>query len=185
MRKAFTSIIAIGALAILCTFTSCEPEPCELVSCAQGGICDEGSCICQIGFEGIYCETEARKKFIDNGIYQVNENGTLQPEAQYNTNIVAGPESNEVFLKNVRNGQFDGYDVLANVALDTIWIPLQNTGNGYRIEGRGIITETNPVGTHYYDDAIIKLTYRVTNLSDNSVDQYGTNGSQPSDWSKN
>lgn len=186
MKKTLYPILSVLGLVLVCFFTSCaEKEPCELVSCAYGGICDEGACICQVGYEGVLCETVARDKFIVNGIYQVNENGTLSEIAQYNTNIIEGPNVNEILLQNVRGNLFDGYDVLATVIQDTMFVAPQNTGNGYQIEGKGIITDKQEVGRHYYQDAIIDFTYKVTNLTSMAVDEYGTNGSQPSNWNKN
>ena len=181
MKRAFYSIFAICGFAMLSMLTSCEEEPCDLVNCAYSGICDAGNCICQVGYEGIHCETIARDKFVDNGIYSVNEDGTLSPQAQYTTSIEEGPQVNQVLLKNFRN---KGFIVTATVSHDTMWIAPQDHG-GYRIEGMGIITGKNPVGRHYYQDAVINITYKTTNLTSMAVDEYGTNGSQPSDWNKN
>ncbi len=183
MKKVIYSTIGIFALLVLSFFTSCKQEPCELVNCAYSGVCDEGSCICQVGYEGIHCETIARDKFIDNGIYSVNEDGTLSPQAQYTTTIEAGPLVNQIRLKNFRN--FFTEDIIASVSHDTMWIAPQTFSNGYKVEGMGIITGKNPVGRHYYQDAIINISYKVTNIMTNAVDEYGSNGSQPSDWNKN
>lgn len=186
MIKSLYSFLSVFSFIALFFLSGCaEKDPCELVSCAYGGICDEGACICQVGYEGLHCETVARDKFLVNGIYQVNEDGTLSPVAQYNTNIVKGDAINEIKLQNVRGGLFDDYEVIATVIQDSMWIAPQNTGNGYQIEGKGIIIGKQEVGRHYYQDAIIALTYKVTNLTSSAVDEFGTNGSQPSNWNKN
>lgn len=185
MKKTFYLFLMIMGAVGLSFLTSCEPKPCELVNCAYGGVCDEGACICQVGYEGIHCETVARDKFIDNGIYQVNEDGSLSAQAQYSTTVLPGDNPNEIKILNVRNTLLDDYVVIATVSHDTMWIAPQNTPNGYQIEGRGVITGKQNIGRHYYFDAIIDLTYKVTNLSDNSVDEFGTNGTQPSNWNKN
>ena len=80
---------------------------------------------------------------------------------------------------------FKNDDIIATVSHDTIWIAPQSFSNGYKVEGIGYITGKNPIGRHYYQDAIIKFYYKVTNLTTNAVDEYGSNGSQPSDWNKN
>lgn len=182
MKKSLYSILSICALVVMSFFNSCKPEPCEEVNCAYSGICDAGACICQVGYEGIHCETIARDKFIDNGIYSVNEDGTLSPQAQYTTTIEPGDVVNQVRLKNFRN--FFTEDVIATVSHDTIWIAPQTFANGYSVEGMGIITGKNPIGRHYYQDAVISFYYKVTNPN-NGVDEYGSNGSQPFDWNKN
>jgi len=184
MKKAFYSTFAICAFVFLGMLTSCEEkDPCDLVNCAYSGICDAGRCICQVGYEGIHCETIARDKFTDNGIFNVNEDGSLSPQAQFNATIEEGPQVNQILLKNFRNL---GFIVTATVSHDTLWIAPQDHG-GYRIEGMGIITGKNPVGRHYYQDAVINITYKTTDLTSGAIDKYGTTGSgtEPSEWNKN
>lgn len=46
--------------AFLTVFTSCEkddPDPCENVTCLNGGVCVNGSCDCPDGYSGLQCET--------------------------------------------------------------------------------------------------------------------------------
>ena len=43
--------------------TSCA-DPCKDVSCSDNGACDEGTCLCEAGYEGTSCETESRAKFL-------------------------------------------------------------------------------------------------------------------------
>lgn len=43
--------------------TSCS-DPCKDISCNEVGTCDDGTCICDTGYEGANCETESREKFI-------------------------------------------------------------------------------------------------------------------------
>ncbi len=184
MKNPFYSLFIILSLAVVSMSTSCKPEPCAKVNCAYSGVCDAGACICQVGYEGIHCETIARDKFIDNGIYSVNEDGTLSPQAQYTATIEPGNQVNEVRIKNFLN-VFKNEDVIATVSHDTIWIAPQTFNNGYRVEGIGYITGKNPIGRHYYQDAVIKFYYKVTDITTGAVDEYGSNGSQPSDWNKN
>ena len=52
--------------------TSCkEDDPCEGVSCLNGGTCDNGTCDCDAGYEGTDCGTQMRTKFI--ATYSVTE----------------------------------------------------------------------------------------------------------------
>lgn len=187
MKKTTYSVLSILSLVFLSFFTSCTPEACDLVNCAYGGVCDEGNCICPVGYEGIHCETIARDKFIDNGIYSVNEDGSLSEKGQYTATIEPGDKVNEVRIKNFLN-IFKNDDVIASVSHDTIWIAPQ-TINGYTVEGTGYITGKNPIGRHYYQDAIITFYYTKTDVSggpnDGAVDHFGSNGTPPSDWNKN
>ena len=43
-------------MTALC-FTSCEEDLCEGVMCNNDGYCEEGDCICPVGFGGVDCST--------------------------------------------------------------------------------------------------------------------------------
>ncbi len=49
------SVIAAIGLAIL-SQTSCIEDPCESSLCKNGGICDQGNCLCPEGYTGIRCD---------------------------------------------------------------------------------------------------------------------------------
>ncbi len=183
MKKTIYSFLSIITLIVLSFFTSCRPEACDKVNCAYTGVCVDGECICPVGYEGIYCETISRDKFIDNGIYSVNEDGSLSPKAQYTATMEEGARINEVRLKNFLN-IFKNDDIIATVSHDTIWINPQ-TIDGDRIEGIGYISGKNPIGRHYFQDAVIRFFYTRTTISTGAVDHFGSNGAQPSDWNKN
>lgn len=48
-------------------FFACS-DPCEDVSCQNGGACDDGTCICEDGYSGTNCETENRAGLIGTWI---------------------------------------------------------------------------------------------------------------------
>ncbi len=185
MKKISSSLSILFFLALTFGFASCKEDLCDKKNCAYSGVCDQGNCICQVGYEGLNCEIIAREKFVDGGVYRVNETGTITPQAIYTAIIANGARINEVRLKNLRNGVLMGGEVIGTVSHDTIQIARQIV-NGFEIEGFGIISGKNPVdGGNLYQDASIQLTYKTTRLSDNTVDYYGTNGSSPSEWNKN
>jgi hypothetical protein len=176
-----TSLIFVG-VAFMSTMFSCKVEPCKDVVCANSGTCNNGICACQVGYEGMHCETTMRDKFL--GTFQVQEDGTLSPAALYTAYIEPGAVVNEVKIRNMQNGFTD--PVVAIVKADTITIARQTVKHGtfdYTIEGQGFIKGTNPLDQHYYQHATVTLNYVVTdNL--NQVNYYGSNGSLPSGWSK-
>lgn len=52
-------------------FSSCTEDPCEGVSCLNGGMCSNGTCECDAGYEGLDCGTQMRTKML--GTYSVTE----------------------------------------------------------------------------------------------------------------
>ena len=78
----------------ICFISSCnflESEPCNFVICENGGICDQGECVCLTGFEGADCSILTRSKFLNS--YRViitDKNKTYQPA---DTEIIADPDN--------------------------------------------------------------------------------------------
>jgi hypothetical protein len=161
-------------------FHACKKDKCDQVSCAFGGVCKDGSCLCQTGYEGEHCETITRDKF--KGIWNVNEDGTLSPAAQYTTSIENGPAINQVIIKDFQNF-YHAETVLGIAYKDTLTIPLQYFSDGSSVEGWATIVDTNPLNQHYYQHAVMTMYYKVTN-SMGSVNEYGTGGAGPSIYSK-
>lgn len=177
--------IIITSLATMLVFTAvlfnaCKPDKCEQVSCAYGGTCKDGNCLCQVGYEGEHCETITRDKF--KGQWNVNEDGTLTPPAQYTTSIENGPVINQVVIKNFEN-YFKSQDVIGIAYKDTLTIPSQTMADGSVISGWATITDTNPLNQHYYQHAVMTMVYKIVTPA-GQVFEYGTGGSGPSLWAK-
>lgn len=61
--KNLRSLLTIGSLMFGMFMISCT-DPCKDVTCSNGGVCDEGDCVCATGYEGTDCATEMRTKFV-------------------------------------------------------------------------------------------------------------------------
>lgn len=179
MKTLVFSALATLTLFLSVLYTGCEPDKCKNVTCAYAGVCKDGNCICQTGYEGLHCETIMRDKF--KGIWNVNEDGTLTGAAQYTVSIEDGPKINEVVIKNFQNTFTE--NVLAVVYRDTLTIPSQTFSNGNTVSGWATITGTNQLNQHYYQHAICAFYYKVTN-NIGQTNEYGTGGAGPSQWSK-
>ncbi len=179
MNKIIVTTLAVFGLFAIITINACKQDKCKHVSCAYASICKEGKCICNVGYEGVQCETVSRDKF--KGIWDINEDGTLSSAAQYSVSIENGAKVNEVVIKNFQNNFVT--NVVGIVYRDTLTIPIATYGN-YTVEGKATIIDTDPLNQHYYQHAVMNVTYKVKNNTTLNVDEYGTNGAGPSIWAK-
>ncbi len=90
----------LATTALLLGITGCKKDkdneevidPCDGVTCLNGGTCDNGACLCPAGYEGLDCGTEARSKYYGN--WQVsNEACTTVFPGTYTITITAGGNS--------------------------------------------------------------------------------------------
>jgi hypothetical protein len=153
ISKLFLMCLTLVTLALV----SCKKDPCDDVTCLNGGTCNDGTCTCATGYEGADCSTEQRTKFI--GSYMVNESCT---SGNYNYNFTIASSSagvTRVLLTNF--GAVDGSTVSATVSGTTLNIAQQN----FTVSGQswGI------VGTGQLNGTILTVTYTLT-FPDNSTD---------------
>jgi len=142
MRK-----LLLAGLFISTILAACTPDACEDVNCINGA-CENGDCICEIGFEGLNCETEQRLAFV--ATYNVEETCD-QGNFSYQLTATAGTEnSNDLIINNL--GDFN-FDVSANVDGNTFVID-HTTNTGATVVGNGTLT-----------GGILTITYALTTTS--------------------
>ena len=56
--------LKLFSLISLFAITSCAKDPCIDVTCLNGGVCDDGTCLCADWYEGEDCGTEQREKML-------------------------------------------------------------------------------------------------------------------------
>jgi len=74
---------------ILVFVGSCEKtktQPCDAVSCING-LCNDGHCACDTGYEGSKCQSEIRAKYLGN--YIGHESCSITDTATYSISITA------------------------------------------------------------------------------------------------
>lgn len=136
----FLALIAL--VTVLLTFAACQQDPCEEVSCQNGGVCMEGTCDCPEGFTGDQCESFESSEFL--GTYA----------ASYDCIQVAPNHRVDIQLKSLADTltqlellQLGDYEcpngvlsVSASVSLNQLTIPSQQIDCGgivYNVEGSG------------------------------------------------
>ena len=171
--------IVLSAFCAMSVFTavtvsSCNDDKCRAIVCAHGGVCTDGACLCQPGYEGATCTIVNRDRFL--GTWNVTENGSITDQAAYSINIEEGDNITEVEIKNFRNLLVT--NVKAYVKGDTLYIPQQNIDN-HTIVGSGVLNFEEPYGE--FGQLVVK--YKVTDAN-NNVDDFGVDGGDASLWNK-
>lgn len=186
--KAFFTTLLLTCSAFLSIFyVSCNHgnnspflDKCAAISCAYGGHCDNGKCICPTGYDGTNCEIITREKFL--GSWNVKEKGTITVDREYAVAIERDEAVNYVLIKNMYN--YFATAVRASVVKDTLYIANQQL-NGKIVFGKGYIY-TDSLGT---PNGKLSLRYEIVDSANNNiVDDFGyyevLDNSKPSSWSK-
>jgi len=61
MKTLKSNVLLFAILSMVISISSCsllEEDACEMISCENGGTCNDGTCDCPDGFSGPMCETE-------------------------------------------------------------------------------------------------------------------------------
>ncbi|MCF8239054.1 MAG: hypothetical protein K9I85_12910 [Saprospiraceae bacterium] len=115
----FTRLIVLTSLLLT---TSCEGDKCAKVECGTNGVCMEGNCLCNDGYEGESCKDEVRAKFIDywhaedygcNGLNGAILNFRIEPGTSINDVNIYFQSGSEVLVYGTCVGNI-------------IYIPFQN-----------------------------------------------------------
>ena len=111
-------------------FFTCGSDPCEQMVLCENGTCLDGDCVCEAFYDGAYCESEERAKFL--GGWQASEICNSGPDL-YPVIISEGNHAGEVIFD-----EFGPYrrSVYGQVNGDTVVLPMQAYGQ-LVIEGAG------------------------------------------------
>jgi len=172
--SAMSTMVAFLAVS----YTSCTTDKCKELVCANGGVCNDGVCLCPSGYTGTQCETALRDLL--TGIYIVTEKGSLVNAAQYTVTIGNGATVTDIVINNFNNSI--PVPITANVSGDSIYIPTQNV-SGKIITGNGYLTQY----VNYGQSATITMRYKVVDSVTLAENDYGydpADSSAPSIWNK-
>lgn len=133
-RNVINSVFGLLLMSLSLSYTSCT-NPCDTVVCKNSGICSEGSCTCQDGYEGPYCEFKVNEKFTGtwDGTYRCNAQSNL-----IKTLIVSpGETPNKIYIYDLFNQGENIPAIVSGYNLNLIETTIGSdtySGNGY-VEG--------------------------------------------------
>jgi hypothetical protein len=89
-------MLVFGSLFGLFSLAACQKDACKNSSCDNQGVCEDGKCLCQLGYQGEKCETLWASKF--QGNKYVNE---MNCNRQYYADITL--DNDTAYLLKIRN----------------------------------------------------------------------------------
>ena len=94
------NLLKLSFFAALFLVFSCA-DPCDDIVCENGAACDDGTCLCENGYEGDNCEIEARVKYYGTfaGVFVCPDTS----KTDYIVTFNEGPEINQLLLINPIN----------------------------------------------------------------------------------
>lgn len=90
---------------VVLLLSNCTASRCDLVDCNNGGVCEDGTCICETGYYGDFCDQTWISRFI--GTY-IGESKCV--ERQFNSTFQRQTSTSGI-VKNFENTG-DGLDVM-------------------------------------------------------------------------
>lgn len=161
MKKKLLKLTIVGMMLLVVSsiYTSCskkeeDKDPCENVSCLNGGTCSDGTCTCATNYEGSDCGTLMRGKFVGNYTF-TSDNAVLCPQSGNTARITDSTTyMDRVIIRNIStNATF--YGIVSGST--NLTIPDQQVGNipDFKIYGTGTMT----------DDVTVKITITLYDTS--------------------
>jgi hypothetical protein len=184
--------VLVSALTTLSVFTavtlisvSCNKDKCKTIVCANGGLCNGGSCTCLLGYEGNNCETVSRSKFL--GVWQVFEKGSITESSRYAISIQEAAYSanpvTDVIITNFYNYFRTPIRGSISKTGDTLYIPNQQY-EGKIVFGVGYIVPQSTYGQY----GAITMRYEILDSATQRVNDFGyyedIDHTEPSLWNK-
>lgn len=162
LKNKFVGILALGVFSLLIGFVfSCkkEKDPCEGITCQNGGSCNEGTCSCpanttgtncencKTGYEGSGCSTVSRDKVIGN-YWSTNGGCNNGATNSYTAKISAIGSTDQIAIYNL-SGYGSNIYVTGSITGNNITIPSQSV-SGATYSGTGVYNASTKKITFNY-----------------------------------
>jgi hypothetical protein len=134
MHPVFITILSTLAVFSAVTYTACKKDKCSNVICFNLGACDNGTCLCPVGYEGDRCQTKSRDKFIKtfNG-WDTCDNRAYTQYPIHFTALLGNPL--QLTMKNIFNVETDSA-VCTMQSIDSFVFQGANNASNYRGTGK-------------------------------------------------
>ena len=152
-KKLLSAIYLVAiATCLIMTGVSCNRiSKCGAGVCANGGVCDNGNCVCATGYQGSTCQSVSRNAFMGNWT-AFERNGAALTEP-YPVSISAGkPSINDVTISNLLNELSTPMN--AYIVNDSVFIPYQKLG-GYSIQGSGCLQANHTLVINFVETTLL------------------------------
>ena len=63
-KTTLLTTILFFSLSVTILYTACEKDPCNNVTCYNGGSCSSGTCRCPTGYENTQCQSKAVTRYL-------------------------------------------------------------------------------------------------------------------------
>lgn len=147
-----TVFVFFGVIATI-LYTSCEKNPCNNVSCLNGGSCNMGVCRCPTGYENTKCQTKSVTRYIGTYVgYSTCNNGTMVIDSAFITADNVAINTVAVKLTSIMPKILHGY-VSNNAATYSIIVTNNDSATNYdRIYTITLQSDTKLIISSYVND---------------------------------
>ncbi len=130
---ALTTLV-FSAFIVIMLYTACERNPCDNVTCFNGGSCNSGECRCPTGYEGTQCQTLSVSRFLGKygGFTSCGYNAQPVGAQVTDTAVITADPNNINFVyiafKNIAPNVLHGF-VSNTVSTYSIIVPIDSSYN--------------------------------------------------------